>query len=220
MTVSSSGLTALQKEVLAGFMASIPGFVLTGGAALVGYHLGHRQTKDLDLFSSEEGVDLDLAGLALEKTAEDLGAELTLLQSYPRFRRYEVRRGAETHLVDLVLDLTPRVTAPEIIGGVHVESMAEIAANKLCTLVGRAEIRDLVDLMAMLDVGISLEEALDTAQIKEGGVDAATLAWILDEIHIGEDAVVPGALGAKELDDRRQELVRRLRRLAFPGRGR
>lgn len=220
MRASSSRLTPLQRELLAAFAASEPRFVLTGGAALVGYHLYHRQTKDLDLFSSDAGVDLDMVGMALEQAAGALGAELTLLQSYPRFRRYEAVRAEETTLVDLVLDATPRVAPPEIIDGVRVDTMVEIAANKLCTLIGRAEIRDLVDLLALLDAGIRVEEALDAARTKEGGVDAATLGWILDEIYIGEDAVVPGELDAKGLDERRQQLVKLLRRMAFPKNGR
>jgi hypothetical protein len=40
-------LTALQRSVLAAFFAREREFFLSGGAALAGYHLGHRETLDL-----------------------------------------------------------------------------------------------------------------------------------------------------------------------------
>jgi len=41
-----SKLTALQKDVLDAFFQRERGFFLTGGAALAGFHLGHRTTDD------------------------------------------------------------------------------------------------------------------------------------------------------------------------------
>lgn len=217
MTGSSSRLSRLQEELLRAFAAVEPRFVLSGGGALVGFHLRHRSTHDLDFFCADTSVDLNVVGHALVQVGRKLGAELELLQSYPNFRRYQVSRGEEVTVVDLVLDATPRLTEPQRFGPVLVDTIEEIAANKLCTLVGRAEIRDLVDLCALLDSGIELTDALQAAQTKEGGVDAATLAWLLDEMHISEDVSLPGDQDPAELDRRRRELVRKLRLLAFPG---
>ena len=47
----SSKLSALQQEFLDACFSEPSAFFLTGGAALGGYHLGHRLTDDLDLFS-------------------------------------------------------------------------------------------------------------------------------------------------------------------------
>lgn len=44
-------LTPLQREILERFFARQSGFFLTGGGALAGFHLGHRETHDLDLFT-------------------------------------------------------------------------------------------------------------------------------------------------------------------------
>ena len=44
-----SRLDSLQQEVLEAFFGYESGFFLTGGAALAGFHLGHRTTKDLDI---------------------------------------------------------------------------------------------------------------------------------------------------------------------------
>lgn len=218
MTGSSKRLGRLQQDLLQAFARREPGFVLSGGAALVAYHLGHRETKDLDFFCADLNTDLKLVGLSLEDVATKLGGDAELMQSYPRFRRYQVVRGEESTIVDLVLDATPRSEPPSRVGNVLVDTMAEIAANKICTLIGRAEIRDLVDLITMLDAGIDLEASLDAAQKKEGGIDPATLAWVLDELHISDDARLPGEMDPQKADLKRREIVTVLRRLAFPGR--
>jgi len=41
-----SRLTKLQTEVLGAFFSREQRFYLTGGGALAGYHLGHRETHD------------------------------------------------------------------------------------------------------------------------------------------------------------------------------
>lgn len=49
-----SKLTALRREILDAFFQRERGFFLTGGAALAGFHLGHRTTDDLDLFTLQQ----------------------------------------------------------------------------------------------------------------------------------------------------------------------
>ncbi|HEX9733963.1 MAG TPA: hypothetical protein VGG06_18480 [Thermoanaerobaculia bacterium] len=51
MAYSENKLTPLQVDLLRAFFAREQGFFLSGGAALVGFHLGHRETSDLDLFT-------------------------------------------------------------------------------------------------------------------------------------------------------------------------
>lgn len=50
-------LANLQKQFLKRFFTRETKFFLTGGAALVGFYLHHRQTKDLDLFSLESEIE-------------------------------------------------------------------------------------------------------------------------------------------------------------------
>lgn len=106
---------------------------------------------------------------------------------------------------------------PVTFGAIRVDSLREIAANKICTLIGRAEIRDLVDLAAILATGATLEQALSDAARKDASADPATLAWLLDELTIPPGAPLPGGGDAAALDAFRADLVERLRRLALPG---
>jgi hypothetical protein len=52
-----AALTALQAEILRRFFHHRSDFFVTGGAALVGFHLRHRTTNDLDLFTVGDVLD-------------------------------------------------------------------------------------------------------------------------------------------------------------------
>ncbi|MBI3202434.1 MAG: nucleotidyl transferase AbiEii/AbiGii toxin family protein [Myxococcales bacterium] len=215
MTGSSPSLTPLQRELLAMFFEREREFRLTGGAALVEFYLHHRFTKDLDLFGGP-GADLDRAERALRDAALAAGAEVTTLQRFAEFRRLSIQRGSESTIVDLAIDRAPTVSPTRLLGNVVVDSLEEIAANKLCAVLGRAEPRDLVDLMLILRSGVQLTTALTGAGAKDGGADAATLAWVIGQIRIGSEAVLPAGISAAELEAFRADLELRLRKMAFP----
>lgn len=218
MDSSLDPLTQLQRDLLGAFFDLEQRFALTGGAALAGFHLHHRASQDLDLFAREP-IDLELAGRTLDAAAGAIGAQVSPQVTYPQFRRSLVRRGTESTLVDLVIDTTKATDGtPENFGRIRVDSVREIAAAKLCAVLGRAELRDLVDLKLLLDSGMQLDRVLEDAQQKDAGVDPATLAWLLGSLRIGADAVVPGPITAEELDRFRGELTEQLRHRAFPGR--
>jgi len=210
-----SRLTRLQQELLAGFFSRDVGFFLTGGAALAGFYFGHRPTDDLDLFCLV-GEALEEGQRQLEIAASGCGAALTPLQRYPEFRRLQAVRGEERCLVDLVFDRASQVeTDKPMQGTVRLDSLREIAANKVAALVGRAEPKDLVDLRELLAAGADLALAVDDARRKEGSADPGTLAWLLSELTLGPGARLPPGISAEELLRFRDELVPRLRSLAF-----
>ncbi|MFI5299689.1 MAG: nucleotidyl transferase AbiEii/AbiGii toxin family protein [Polyangiales bacterium] len=98
---------------------------------------------------------------------------------------------------------------------VRVDTIREIAANKICTLLSRSEIKDLVDLRELLASGVALDAAIDDGAKRDGGVDAASLAWVLDELSIGPTARLPGGVDPVALEAFRADLVTRLRAIAF-----
>lgn len=126
------GLTGLQSEILRRFFAHRTDFFLTGGAALVGFYLNHRETHDLDLFT--EGTPLDDGERTLREITADLDLEIEAVQRDPAFHRFLVKRrlGSESLVVDLVRDDAPQLAEKRIIGGIRIDSAEEILANKLC----------------------------------------------------------------------------------------
>ncbi|MCC6555986.1 MAG: nucleotidyl transferase AbiEii/AbiGii toxin family protein [Polyangiaceae bacterium] len=210
-----SRLTPLQRDLLDAFFAREQRLFLTGGGALAGFYLGHRTTEDLDLFTLP-GPDLGDAARALDEAARSLGATAVPRTTYQDFRRILVQRGEETCVVDLVVDRAPAVDREKTsFGTVIVDTMREIAANKITTLLSRSEIKDLVDLVALTESGIDLDQAIVDARKKDGGAEPATLAWLLEQIEIGPDARLPGNMAPERIIAMRDSLVRRLREMAF-----
>lgn len=93
--------------------------------------------------------------------------------------------------------------------------MGTAPPNKLCAILGRAEIKDVVDLKVLLEHGLTLAAAVADAERKDGGADPATLAWVLSQIKIAPGALLPGNVDPIELERFRASTVDELRQLAY-----
>lgn len=220
--MSRSGLTALQARVLKILAGIEPPWTLTGDAALVGFHLHHRGTRDLDLFWRGQ----DRLGVWRDEAVRRLvaaGLRVEPLHSSESFQRLSAADGRETVILDLVAEPVAAVEpALEVAHGrarIRVDTAHEILVNKLCTLLGRAEFRDLVDVSALLARGGDLARALGDAPQKDGGFSALTLAWLLRGLPLKTMATEAGAAPAEamEVERFRDELVARLTAAARPG---
>lgn len=216
MASSDSKLTVLQQEVLTAFFERERQFFLTGGGALAGFHLRHRRTDDLDLFTTDD-IAFERGRHVLADVAIALGGTLEVRVQAPRFLRTVLVRGNEALVVDLVRDLNFQIHATkQHEGNITLDPPDEILANKLTTVLSRAEERDLVDLFFLEKSGLRIEDALPNALQKDGGCTPATLAWLLSQVSIPDELPLPEGLTAVELRDFVTDLVRRLQRLALP----
>jgi predicted nucleotidyltransferase component of viral defense system len=146
-----------------------------------------------------------------------MAAAVESIQTSPDFRRLLVRRGKESVVVDLVHEFVYQVTKEKrVISGVRVDAPEEILANKLCALLSRSEVRDLVDVRAMERAGYPIENAIDAAVKKDSGFTPAQLAWVLSQIRFGDDLIPPGGVSLADLREFSDELLTRLSRIAFP----
>jgi hypothetical protein len=181
---------------------SVPRWTLTGGGALCGYYLRHRETRDLDLFfhgldalghiPNEVSLRLRRAGLSVES-----------VESAETFHRLRVSDGNESMPVDLVAEPVATVEPPvEIEPGILIDTRHEILVNKVTALYSRWAVRDLVDVRALLDAGGDLDRALLDAPRKDGGFSPQSLAWVLDTL--------PNLRLTPELEAFRKTLIDRL----------
>ncbi len=213
MASRSGKLTALQADALEAFARRAPEFFLTGGAVLVGWTLKHRTTDDLDLFTTSDDA-MASADAAVRGAASEVHAAVTPISTTPDFHRYLLARGDDSLRIDLVRDRTPPLHPKVRVDGITMDSPEEIVANKIAAVVGRSEVRDLVDLLALERIGFRVEDHLEAAKKKDGGVSPATLAWVLSSIHA--PAAVEGAdHGALEAFIR--DLESRMLALSPPG---
>jgi Nucleotidyl transferase AbiEii toxin, Type IV TA system len=91
-------LSPLQWRVLRALAAMAPPWALTGGAALAGIYLGHRPTRDLDLFWHDIALLGDLPRAVSERLRSD-GLEVSVIQSARRsiaFRSATATRAASS----------------------------------------------------------------------------------------------------------------------------
>jgi hypothetical protein len=215
---ASDLLSPLQRRVLDLFFASVRGFFLTGGAALGGFHLRHRRTRDLDLFTTDEGA-FESAVRAFPDLCRSAGLTIEEKAASPRFRRFVVSDGTETLPVDLVRDVEYQV-APEKPrrGAIVIDSLDDLFVNKICALLSRSEVRDLVDLLFLEREGFRLVRSLPDAQRKDAAATAANLAFVLSGVVVRE---APKDLERPVTREDLRAFVERTRaelaRLAFPG---
>jgi len=213
--LTNSTLSELQHEILEAFFRQESRFFLTGGAALAGFHLHHRSTEDLDLFTTSRNIREGMS--VMYAVAEEIGATVERITSSPDFIRLLLNRSDEGVVVDLVYERALQGETEKIQKGVvRMDSPQEILANKLCTLLSRSEIRDVVDILALERAGFDMEVALDLAMKKDSGLTSAQLAWILSQLEIGDSASIPGGISVAELRDFIDDLQVRLRKLALP----
>ncbi len=103
----------------------------------------------------------------------------------------------------------PQLREKVVRDGIAMDPVEEIVANKIRALLGRAELRDVVDLYR-LDAGFRVEPFLTDAQRKDGGVTPAALAWVLSEVRLPDS--LPGDVDPVAV----RKFVRDLEALAVP----
>jgi hypothetical protein len=134
---NSRALTALKRDFLDSFFQKDQTFYLTGGSALGIFYLDHRLSYDLDFFT-DRAADWHLVHNLVLATVREIGAQCESITSSPLFRRYRVNRGDQHEIVDLVVEHVPQIDPrKEQFGQIRVDTLREIAVNKVCTLISR-----------------------------------------------------------------------------------
>jgi hypothetical protein len=214
-TLSNDRLTRLQRDIISILAEVGQDYFLTGGVVLAGWVLRHRMTDDLDLFT-----DLDTAIESADRLARFIahktGCTFMAVQSTPDFRRFLLSRENESVRIDFIRDRAPQLYPKVVRDGVRTDSVEEIVVNKLCALVGRSEIRDLVDLMYLEQAGYRVENYLDSATHKDAGITPGTVAWILSTYTIPDE--LPANAKREDVIRFARDLEKRMRDAARPSR--
>lgn len=124
-------------------------FYLTGGTALAAYYLKHRVSDDLDFFTYEEPERMYLHGFA-ESLKDKLGADKLRFERLYDRNQFFFLFGAEELKVEFTKYPFATLEEPRVIEEVRVDSLRDIAANKLMALVDRFEPKDFIDLYFLL----------------------------------------------------------------------
>jgi hypothetical protein len=181
MTLRFDILPAPQRELWDLHAARIPpGWVLYGGTAIA-LRLGHRASVDFDFFSDAPLDEQEL------RTALPVLDASRVLHRAPNTLTVTVPFGAsEVQLSFFGRIGFGRVAEPDIAAnGVEIASLLDLFATKLKVLLQRVEVKDYLDIEALLRSGLSLADGLAAAaalfQRSLNPLDAAkAVAWFKD----------------------------------------
>jgi len=180
-------LTDIQKKILTHLkdIAELDAFYLTGGTALSRFYLGHRKSDDLDFFTSEEEL-IQPFSLKIEDALKKAGFKVERKRGFRSFVELAVSAHSESTIIHLALDspyrLDPVIMAREF-PGLKIDSLKDLAANKVLALFGRATLRDFVDVFFLTKEKFGKNELIPMAQKKDPGFDLYWLATAFERIH-------------------------------------
>jgi predicted nucleotidyltransferase component of viral defense system len=137
-------------EYFAGQPELVNNFYFTGGTALNLHYLHYRFSEDLDFFSSEE-IDPTEITPFIKKSQSQLEFEkFDYEQSFNR-NIYQLIFGPEEFLkVEFTNFPFPNIEKPARVNGIFVDSLIDIAVNKVFTIYQKPRGRDFFDLYMIL----------------------------------------------------------------------
>ncbi len=124
-------------------------FYFTGGTALSAVYLNHRLSEDLDFFSEKKFDTLDILNLMTEwgekhrfkiESEERTVVRIFILE-FPDKEKLKVDFGYYPY---------KRLSPGNVIDEVEIDSLLDIAVNKLQTIHQRDEVKDFIDLYFLL----------------------------------------------------------------------
>lgn len=153
-------------------------FYLTGGTALAAFYLHHRYSEDLDFFS-EKDVDILPVDVFVKEAGKALGAKSVDYQSsYNRNLFFLSLPDKSILKVEFTNFPFPRIEHGPTEGGITLDSILDIAVNKLFTIYQRTKARDYIDLYAICkESGFALSDLIEKARMK--------FDWHIDPLQLG-----------------------------------
>lgn len=218
MASSTPELSRLQRALIEG-LAGGTEFYLTGGAALGGFYLHHRQSQDLDFFVVDP-AELDVLERRLELLCAERGWSIEEVRRFPGFRRFIVRDAIDETIIDTVHEAVAQcvpLAEKPIYAGLRVDALADLITNKICALLGRGDIKDLIDLYFLDRSGVDVLSHLDAAKTKDGGLEPLTLSYVLESMSTDPGRLMlVDPVSEADVAAFRDRLVEQLLTLAWP----
>lgn len=182
-----------QQEILKVFggISDSEYFYLTGGTALSYFYLKHRRSNDLDFFTANEELILPVSFQLEEVLKNKEMMNIQRQRGIHSFVELLAKTGEETTIIHLGYDAAFRLEqlreVPEY-QGLKVDSLIDIAVNKLLALFGRASLRDFIDVYFLVkQAKFSPEDLMNKAKLKDPGFDLYWLGVALERINTFKD---------------------------------
>ncbi|MBU2037298.1 nucleotidyl transferase AbiEii/AbiGii toxin family protein [Patescibacteria group bacterium] len=152
-------------------------FYLTGGTALAEYYLQHRRSEDLDFFSEYE-FDIQAINIFFAKNKKLLGIKKVDIQQ--SFNRNPIFLYLQKDIIktEFTYFPFPRIEKKIRRNKLFVDSLEDIAVNKLFTIYQKPRSRDFIDLYLIIKkTGWEINDLVKKAKIK--------FDWHVDYLQLG-----------------------------------
>lgn len=176
-------------------------FYFTGGTALSEFYLAHRFSEDLDFFS-EKAIDQELILTLMTSWSQKLGFRFSsrFVEVVYRFdlhfsngSNFKVDFAHYPH-TRIEKGNTSYKTLP-------VDSLRDIATNKLFTVNQRTDVKDFVDLYFLLAKHFTIWDLFDSADVKFTQVIFDRYLTAQDFLRIEDFTTLPRMIKPVTLDD-------------------
>jgi hypothetical protein len=165
-------------------LAADDGYALAGGYAVQAHHFIDRLSDDVDLFVPiERKHEMPTATARIIAAYDQAGLRAQIRQHADTYVRLDVTDPAigRTVKVELVAEFLMNPPVPSDLGPVlHPD---DVAAGKLEALFTRAEVRDFIDVDALLRGGYNRSQLIELAKRRDAGFDESVLADMFASLH-------------------------------------
>lgn len=154
----------------------------TGGTVLSEFYLHHRESEDIDLFTQEREIHLASINKFIGIAGTLLGSKTIRHSRFLGLYSYTFDLGIAGKLkVDFNYYPFPRIETGKRWRGLAIDSLTDIAVNKVHTISVKARVRDYVDLYCILRQvnTLDLRRLISLAKIK--------FDWHIEPMQLGEN---------------------------------
>lgn len=154
-------------------------FYLSGGTALSAFYLFHRYSEDLDFFIEKEEVNLEIIKRFIGKAGKKLNLKKVDYRGVFGINNFFLYLPNNDILkVDFSYYPFPRIDKGLKYSGITVDSLYDIAVNKIHTISMQPRARDFIDIFFIIkEKNYVLRDLLRQAKIK--------FDWHIDPLQLG-----------------------------------
>jgi len=157
-------------------------FYWTGGTVLAEFYLHHRESEDIDLFSEQQEIHLPSINKFVGLAGAGMGAKSITHRRFLGLHSYVFVLPNGNLKVDFNFYPFLRIDKSKKWRGLALDSLKDIAVNKLHTISTRARDRDFVDLYFILNQEKwNLKDLIVMAKTK--------FDWHIDPIQLGQNFI-------------------------------
>ncbi|MBL7078616.1 nucleotidyl transferase AbiEii/AbiGii toxin family protein [Candidatus Shapirobacteria bacterium] len=154
-------------------------FYWTGGTVLAEFYLKHRESEDIDLFSEKQEIHLPSINKFIGVAGTKLKAKKITHRKYFGLHTYFLHLPRASLKVDFNYYPFPRINRKKKWRGLEIDSLEDIAVNKIQTLSTNPRERDFIDLFFIFKKkNYSLGKLIILAKTK--------FDWHIDPIQLGQ----------------------------------